>query len=280
MALILDKVGFAYGQGTRFATPALRDVDLTVSRGELTLVLGPTGSGKSTLLRLAAGLLRPSSGRVTLDGTVAAGVIAGERGGVGLLFQSPEAQLFAETVVQDVAFGPANQGRSPEEARADALGALVSVGLDPESFGDRSPFTLSGGEARRVACAGVLASHPGYLLLDEPTAGLDADGRAAIIDLVVGLKSQAGIAVVTHDAEEFLPYCDRVLVIDGGASAFSGTRDELLGDVSVLEAAGLYVPDVLHVQLAAVRHGLALQCFELDPQRIAAALVRAGVGRS
>ncbi|MDP2181239.1 MAG: ATP-binding cassette domain-containing protein [Actinomycetota bacterium] len=280
MALILDNVSFAYGEGTQFATPAVRRVGLSVGRGELTLVLGPTGSGKSTLLRLAAGLLRPTGGLVTLDGQAVKGVVAGEREGVGLLFQSPETQLFAETVVQDVEFGPVNQGRRPQDAREDAVWALESVGLDPESFGDRSPFTLSGGEARRAALAGVLASRPGYLLLDEPTAGLDADGRAAVVELIIGLKEHAGIAVVTHDAEEFLPHCDRVLVLTGGARVFEGSPEELLVDVGVLEEAGLFVPDVLRIQLEAVRRGAVLERFELDPDRAATALVRAGVGRT
>lgn len=280
MALILDNVSFAYAQGTQFATQALHRVDLAVSRGEITLVLGPTGSGKSTLLRLAAGLLRPTEGLVVLDGRPVTGVVAGERQGIGLLFQSPETQLFAETVVQDVEFGPVNQGRTAQEATADALAALDAVGLDPKSFADRSPFTLSGGEARRAAIAGVLASDPGYLLLDEPTAGLDADGRAAVVDLVVGLKESTGIAVVTHDAEEFLPHCDRMLVLSGGERVFTGLRDEFLADVGVFEEAGLFLPDVLRVQLEAVRRGAVLERFEIDPERAAAALVRAGVGRA
>ena len=174
MGLTVEGAGHVYGNGTAWAQRALGGVSLTVESGELVAVLGATGSGKSTLLRLMTGLLAPTEGRVLVDDEEACAALA--RGRVGLVFQRPEAQLFAETVVDDVAFGPRNLGASLADSRVAARAALRAVGLDPAVFGQRSPFTLSGGEARRVAVAGVLAMRPAYLLLDEPTAGLDAHG--------------------------------------------------------------------------------------------------------
>ncbi len=216
MPLTLTGIGYTYASGTGFAVSAVRDVSFEVAVGELVLVLGATGSGKSTLLRLAAGLLEPQPGHATIDGAPLDRRTA--RGSVGLVFQDAEAQLFADTVVDDVAFGPRNLGHSAEDAQALAREALASVGLDPQLFGERSPFSLSGGEARRAAIAGVLAMQPRYLLADEPTAGLDAPGRSALRRLLLDARSRAGVVVVSHTAEEFLGAADRVLVLSDGES--------------------------------------------------------------
>lgn len=275
MGLTALGAGFVYGEGTAFATRALSGVTLDVEPGELTVVIGATGSGKSTLLRLLAGIAEPTEGEVMVDGarTCGRGV---SRGVIGLVFQRPESQLFAETVADDVAFGPRNLGRSETEAHEDAAAALREVGLDAETFGPRSPFTLSGGEARRVAVAGIVAMRPRYLLLDEPTAGLDAEGRGAVTAAVQRAREHAGVVVVTHDAEEFVPSADRVLVLADGAIAFAGTPQELLADPHPLEAAGLALPAVLDVQVRAREAGLALTSLTFDPhqaaQRIAEAL--------
>ncbi len=280
MALTVERAGFVYGRGTAYSSRALDGISLTVSPGEVVLVLGATGSGKSTLLRLAAGLAPPSEGRVLVDGVDTAGPDASRlRGRVGLVFQRPEAQLFAETVAEDLAFGPRNLGRSERDARADADEALEAVGLDPEAFGRRSPFTLSGGEARRVAIAGVLAMRPAYLLLDEPTAGLDARGRAAVLGVVAEAKRRGGVAVVTHDAEELLPLADTVLVLEGGSPVFVGPAAELLARPAPLEAAGLAVPPVLDVQVRAVEAGARLPMLTLDPA-LAAEILAASVRRA
>jgi energy-coupling factor transport system ATP-binding protein len=276
VGLILDGVGYVYGRGTAYAQRALEGVTLAVEPGRMTVVLGATGSGKSTLLRLAAGLEPPSEGRVTVDGVdTALSEARSIRGSVGLVFQRPESQLFAETVADDVAFGPRNLGRTVGEAREDAERALLAVGLDPAVFGPRSPFTLSGGEARRVAVAGVLAMRPAYLLLDEPTAGLDAEGRSAVLASVQRAREDAGIVVVTHDAEEFLPLADTVLVLRDGATAFAGSPAELLADAEPLEAAGLALPAVLEVQLRAREAGAQLPLITLDPALAAEMLAAA-----
>ena len=217
MSLELSGVSFVYSPGAPYETRALHDVDLAVQRRALTLVLGPTGSGKSTLLRVMAGLLEPTVGSVRIGGEPLARAVAGAEGGVGLAFQNPESQLFAETVAQDVAFGPLNQGMAEDAAYDLARGSLDAVGLDPDEYGLKSPFGLSGGEARRVALAGVLATRPGYLLLDEPSAGLDARGRAAVMASIERARSSAGVVVVTHDAEQFLPHADTVVLLRGGA---------------------------------------------------------------
>jgi energy-coupling factor transport system ATP-binding protein len=278
VGLTVEAVGHVYGHGTAWAQRAVGGVDLTVEPGELVAVLGATGSGKSTLLRLMTGLLAPSEGSVLVDGTEASAALA--HGRVGMVFQRPEAQLFAESVAEDVAFGPRNLGASAVEARAAADEALEAVGLDPRGFGGRSPFTLSGGEARRVAVAGVLAMRPAYLLLDEPTAGLDAGGRASVLAAVTRARESSGVVVVTHDPEEFLPDADRVLVLAGGTQVFSGAPALLLADPSPLAAAGLEAPPVLRVQLLMRAAGAALPMLTLDPGLAADVLASARGGVS
>ena len=272
MTLSLTGVGFTYAAGTRFASPALHDVDLALEPGELVLVLGATGSGKSTLLRIAAGLLTPQRGSVTLDGKVVGGPLAHVSPVVGIVFQSPEVQLFAETVEADVAFGPRNQGLAETEAREVAHRALLAVDLDPDRFARRSPFSLSGGEARRAAIAGVLAMDPGYLLLDEPTAGLDPAGREAVRSIVEAARRESGIAVVTHDAEEFLGLADRVVLLAEGRVVFDGAAEALVQGPDRFAEAGLRPPEVLRAQMLAREQGLRLASFSLDPRAAAALL--------
>lgn len=275
MGLTLERASHTYGAGTSFALQALAPVDFAIHIGEMAVVLGPTGSGKSTLLRLAAGLLEPTSGRVLLDGQPLAGPISSDGVAVGLVFQSPESQLFAETVIDDVAFGPTNQGLEREAARERARTSLAEVGLDPGQFADRSPFQLSGGEARRVALAGVIAMRPTYLLLDEPTAGLDRQGREAVLLAIEAARARAGILVVTHDAEEFLGRADTALVLSDGDVAYCGSAGALVDDPSPLTAAGLKAPEVLRVMLAGRQTGLELPELSLDPRRAASLLAHA-----
>jgi energy-coupling factor transport system ATP-binding protein len=226
------------------------------------------------LLRVAAGLLEPTAGTVHVDGR-AAGAISSEGVVVGLVFQSPESQLFAETVLDDVAFGPLNQGLDREAALQRAGEALVAVGLDPDEFADRSPFQLSGGEARRVALAGVLAMRPAYLLLDEPTAGLDRPGREAVVSAIEAVRARAGVLVVTHDAEEFLGRADTALVLSGEEVVYCGSAGALIDDPSPFEEAGLRAPEVLRVLLAGRDAGLTLPELSIDPSRAARLLARA-----
>lgn len=278
MSLKLSGVRYTYAPGTAFATDALAGVDLAFEPGELVLVLGATGSGKSTLLRVAAGLLTPLSGSVEIDGRPVDGPLAVVEPGVGFVFQSPEMQLFAETVEADVRFGPLNQGLTEEEAHDRAIRALDAVGLSAEEFGSRSPFTLSGGEARRAAIAGVLAMDPGYLLLDEPTAGLDVEGRDAVREIVASSRGRAGVVVVTHDAEEFLCSADRVILLSAGRVTFDGPADELVQRPERFAESGLKAPEILRAQMLARDAGLELARLSLDPSDAAGLIAGAREG--
>jgi energy-coupling factor transport system ATP-binding protein len=192
---------------------------------------------------------------------------------VGIVFQDPESQLFADSLLDDVAFGPRNLGLGTQQAEQRASRALAAVGLPPGDFGQRSPFSLSGGEARRAAIAGVLAMEPRYLLADEPTAGLDARGRRAVRNLLLELRERAGVVVVSHAAEEFLGEADRLVVLSGGAAAWSGPGRDAVDDPSVLSCCGLRPPDVLEVQRLAVERGAEMSTFALDPQGAARQLL-------
>jgi energy-coupling factor transport system ATP-binding protein len=274
MSLTLEKVSYSYARGQEVAVPALDAVRVQVEPGSLVLIVGATGSGKSTLMRIAAGLLAPDAGRVLLDGAPLSAQAA--RGAVGLIFQDPESQLFADTVLDDVAFGPRNLGASPEDARELAREALSSVGLEPDAFAERSPFSLSGGEARRAAIAGVLAMRPRYLLADEPTAGLDEPGRRAVVELLAAERERAGVAVVSHAAEEFLESADTVVILAQGAVSWSGSAEAAVADPGVFEVGGVRSPDVLEVQRLARERGLVLEGPTLDPVEAGERLARAG----
>jgi energy-coupling factor transport system ATP-binding protein len=274
MGLKLAGIGYAYSTGTSMAQPALSGVSLLVEPGDLVLVLGATGSGKSTLMRIAAGLLEPQTGSASIDGAPLTRAAA--RGAVGLVFQDAESQLFAETIAADVAFGPRNLGVPAEKLARSVTDAMALVGLPEAEYGARSPFTLSGGEARRAAIAGVLAMRPRYLLLDEPTAGLDSRGRRSIRAAIAEARKSAGIVVVSHSAEEFLGEADRVLLLADGAVAFAGSARELIDGPAHFERAGLIAPDVLRVQQLALEAGHDARPFSLDPRVAAAALAQAG----
>lgn len=271
MALVATGASYSYGSGTAYSVRALHAVDLTVERGELLVIAGTTGSGKSTLLRVLAGLLEPDAGTISVDGRSPSARDA--RGRVALVFQNPEAQFFAETLLADVAFGPRNLGAvDPDGAAREALGA---VGLDPATFGDRSPFTLSGGEARRAAIAGALAMGAPYLLLDEPTAGLDSSGRRDVRAAIARERDRAGIVVVTHDPEEFLPDATGVLALSGGRTAFAGPVSSLTGDPAAYLASGLRLPEVVRAQLLARERGAILPTVSFAAQEAAANLLAA-----
>jgi len=243
-------------------------VSIGVAVGEVVLVVGATGSGKSTLLRLLAGLLEPAQGTVAVDGQPASA-----RNGIGLVFQNPEMQFFAETVAADVAFGPKNLGLPEPEAVAER--ALRSVGLDPATFGERSPFTLSGGESRRAAIAGVLAMEPRYVLLDEPTAGLDRRGREAVLRALEAVRERSGVLVVTHDPEQFLTLADRVVVLAGGAVAFSGDAPAFLEHLGPDGADGLAPPEFVRVSLLLRARGLDIPVLGREPVAAAHAVASA-----
>lgn len=254
MALTLTDVTCEYAAGTSLASVALSGVSLSLEPGELVVLLGSTGAGKTTLLRAAAGLLPVTKGCAEVDGRPASGK-GSTRGAVGLVFQRPESQFFSLTVEEDCAFGPRNLGSSAAEASEDARAALRAVGLDPEVFGPREPWSLSGGEARRAAIAGVLAMRPRYLLLDEPTAGLDASGKEAVCAAIEAARADAGVLVVTHDAEAFLSRADRVLALRGGRAVFEGDVPQLLDALPDLAAAGDVDPPEVPRTLMLARAG-------------------------
>ena len=251
MALRTEHLTYVYSEGTAYEKTAVSDVTLTFPEGQFIGIIGHTGSGKSTLIQHLNGLLKATGGAV-LDGDQD---IFGEgyrlkdlRGKVGLVFQYPEHQLFEETVFADVLFGPKNLGLSEEEASDRARKALRAVGLD-ESFYDKSPFDLSGGQKRRVAIAGILAMHPSYLILDEPTAGLDPKGRTEILDLAASLHRENGITVilVSHSMEDVAVYVQRIIVMDKGQVAYDGTPREVFSHYRELEQMGLGAPQVTYL---------------------------------
>lgn len=243
----LNQVDFTYQFGTPFAHQALFDLSLKIEHGSYTAVVGHTGSGKSTIMQLIDGLLRPTKGTVSVNGVTVSPSssrrqLAALRATTGFVFQLPEKQLFAETVIEDVMFGPLNNGQSASAARENACQALQQVGLGKE-FEQQSPFDLSGGQMRRVAIAGVLAVKPTLLILDEPTAGLDSQGARQILELVDRLHQQGTtILLVTHHMEQVATYADQVVVINHGRLAFQGTPRKLFADRKLLDENSLRWP--------------------------------------
>ncbi len=225
---------------------ALEGITLRVSRGEMVAVIGPTGSGKSTLIQHFNGLLRPTSGTVLVEGEDLWAPRTDRRKArrrIGLLFQFPEYQLFEETVRRDVSYGPKNLGLAEPEIEERVEEALAQVGLDPVRFGSRSPFTLSGGEMRRVAMAGVLAMRPSVLVLDEPTAGLDPRGREDLLQTVLSLHGEGmTVVLVTHNMDEAARLATRIIVLEAGRVEMEGTPAEVFADEEALDRIGLGVP--------------------------------------
>lgn len=244
----VSKLSYIYGQDTPFVKTAVDDVSFSVKRGDFVGVIGHTGSGKSTLIQHFNGLIKPTSGSITVDGVNIWGEKTDKklvRFKVGLVFQYPEYQLFEETVYKDVAYGPTNMGLSNEEIKSRVYDAISSVGLD-EAVMDKSPFELSGGQKRRVAIAGVLAMNPSVLILDEPTAGLDPKGRDRILSLIKEYhkKSGATIILVSHSMEDIARYCQSVLAMNKGKLFAFDTVDAVFKRSAELERLGLAVPQV------------------------------------
>lgn len=249
MGIALENVSFTYQEGTPLASTALSDVSLTIEDGSYTALIGHTGSGKSTILQLLNGLLVPSQGSVRVFDTLITSTSKNKdirqiRKQVGLVFQFAENQIFEETVLKDVAFGPQNFGVSEEDAEKIAREKLALVGID-ESLLNRSPFELSGGQMRRVAIAGILAMEPAILVLDEPTAGLDPLGRKELMNLFKKLhQSGMTIVLVTHLMDDVAEYANQVYVMEKGRLVKGGKPSDVFQDVVFMEEVQLGVPKI------------------------------------
>lgn len=249
MGIALENVSFTYQEGTPLASAALSDVSLTIEDGSYTALIGHTGSGKSTILQLLNGLLVPSQGSVRVFDTLITSTSKNKdirqiRKQVGLVFQFAENQIFEETVLKDVAFGPQNFGVSEEDAEQIAREKLALVGID-ESLFNRSPFELSGGQMRRVAIAGILAMEPAILVLDEPTAGLDPLGRKELMNLFKKLhQSGMTIVLVTHLMDDVAEYANQVYVMEKGRLVKRGKPSDVFQDVIFMEEVQLGVPKI------------------------------------
>jgi len=280
MLIRVKDLVYTYAPGTPLARAALRGVSLEISPGERVGILGPTGSGKSTLAQHLAGLLEPTAGRVWLNGTVAherTPPARARRRRVGLAFQYPEDQIFEQTVFREVAFGPRNLGLEETEIARRVRWALKMVGLDAVEMEDRVPFTLSGGEMRRVALAGVLAMHPEVLILDEPTAGLDPRGRRELLARVRIWQEETGLTLilVSHDLDELARVVERVVLLQGGQVVADGPVRRVLSDGELLRATGLDVPRPVALLQALREAGWEVHTDLLLPEEAVVEIARA-----
>lgn len=275
MPIKFEHVGHTYSQGTPYEYAALKDVNLDVEEGKITAIIGQTGSGKSTLVQHLNALLLPDQGQIEiLDRKIVAGEktkgLKELRGKVGLVFQFPEYQLFEETVLKDVMFGPKNFGCSQEEARAKAITALRLTGLEEENF-EKSPLELSGGQKRRVAIAGILAMDPDVIVLDEPTAGLDPKGTISMMKLFQNLnvKYKKTILIVTHDMEQVFQYCDDVVVVADGMIRIHTTTGDFFKDSKICREMDILPPSIIQMKDLLEEKGISVPADILDVSSLA-----------
>ena len=258
----LKGVSFIYGKKTPYEIKALDDVSLEIEENLITGLIGHTGSGKSTLVQMLNGILRPSSGTVIVDGEdiwKKPRKIASVRYKVGMVMQYPEYQLFADTVKDDIAYGPKNMGLSDEEIEHRVKKSAEFCGIDEETL-KKSPFDLSGGQKRRVALAGVMAMNPKILVLDEPAAGLDPKGRREILGGIKRYREESGttVIIVSHSMEDMAMYCDRVVVMSGAKLLLNGTTKEVFGKSEILKENGLDVPEITNIVLKLREKGIEI----------------------
>ena len=262
MSICVENVSYIYGKGTPFEKVALSNVSLTIEKGEFIGIIGHTGSGKSTLIQHLNGLLHPTEGRVTVDGVDLAGKskeALAKRHSVGMVFQYPEHQLFEETVAKDIAFGPHNQGYDEEEIKKRVKSAMKFAGIDYEMFAERSPFRLSGGQQRRVAIAGVIAMHPDFLILDEPSAGLDPVGRREIFSRIRSWyeKGVFSVILVSHNMDDIARLATRLLVMHEGRIILDGNpMDIFLHHRKELQDCGVDAPPLTQTLLYLKEKGI------------------------
>lgn len=260
MSIVIEHLNYIYSENTAYQRQALKDINLEIPEGQFIGLIGHTGSGKSTLTQHLNGLLKASSGVIRFNGE---NIYEKDydmrklRAKVGLVFQYPEHQLFENTVLADVCFGPMNQGLSREQAEEEAKKALAHVGVKEENF-TKSPFELSGGQKKRVAIAGVLAMNPKILILDEPTAGLDPQGRDDILDQIAALHKMRGITIilVSHSMEDIAKYVERLIVMNHGEMVFDDTPKNVFSHYKELEGMGLAAPQITYIMHALSENGL------------------------
>ncbi|SDF40147.1 energy-coupling factor transporter ATPase [Sporomusa acidovorans] len=286
MSIIFDNVTYTYMPGTPYQRTAIQNINITINKGEFVGIIGHTGSGKSTLVQHMNGLIAPSSGKVTIDGIdlkMKDQAARNARRQVGMVFQYPEHQLFEETIYQDIAFGPKNLGLAAEQVDQRIRRAMEFVGLEFETFKDRSPFNLSGGQMRRVAIAGVIALEPDYLALDEPAAGLDPCGRDEIFGQIVKLHQETGstVILVSHNMEDIARFASRVLVMNQGQIILDGPPKEIFSSGrEKLQEAGVDVPPITALIDKLKAKGLPISNNAMTAEDAAAEIFKAVRGRS
>ncbi|MCF0245913.1 MAG: energy-coupling factor transporter ATPase [Ileibacterium sp.] len=272
MSIEIKNLEHVYSAGTPFEHKALNGINLSIPEGKVTAVIGQTGSGKSTLVQHLNGLLLPTAGSVDIAGHhIESGSkpknLKSLRKDVGLVFQFPEYQLFEETIEKDIAFGPKNFGDTPEQAAEKAKNIITKVGLD-ESYLDRSPFELSGGQKRRVAIAGILVQDPSILVLDEPAAGLDPQGAQEMMSLFMNLNKEQNktIILVSHDMEHVLKYCDEVVVLENGNVKIQTDVKEFFKHPEWMRDIGINPPGIVQLkeQLTAKGYDIDPDIFDLE----------------
>ena len=259
----LKDISYVYGEGTPFENPALKNVNMKIETGKITGLIGHTGSGKSTLVRLLNGLERATSGQILLDGFdiwEKPKEIGKVRFRVGLVMQYPEYQLFEETVARDIGFGPKNMGLDADEIERRVTECAGLMGLAKSDL-EKSPFELSGGQKRRAAIAGILAMHPEVLILDEPAAGLDPEGRNMIFNAIEDYrrKENATVLIVSHSMEDMAVRCDDIIVLSHGETVLSGSKDSVFSDPHKLIDAGLDVPEITRLAMIMVAKGFRFE---------------------
>lgn len=280
MSIELNNVSYTYSKGTPYERQALANVSVSIDKGEIIAIIGHTGSGKSTLVQHLNALLKPEHGSIIIDEIDATGKTAEAktaRHKVGMVFQYPEHQLFAETVEDDIAFGPRNKGFAPEEVEKQVKDAMRFVGLDYDTYAKRSPFQLSGGQMRRVAVAGVVALNPDYLVLDEPSAGLDPRSRNRVFQEILELHRTRKIAIVlvTHSMDEAAKYADRLLVVNNGKLLYDGIPASIFKEHSQeLCEVGLDMPQVYKLAEKLKSKGLELKGDIMDDKSLVQAICK------
>lgn len=279
MSIVAKELSFVYNKGAAFEKQALKKISVDIEDGEFVAIVGHTGSGKTTFVQHLNALIRVQSGQLAVNGIDLAARkvdLKKLRGEVGMVFQYPEYQLFADTVEADIAFGPKNIGVPKDEIPQRVKRALEQVGMQYDKIAHKSPFELSGGEKRRVALAGVLAMHPKVLVLDEPTAGLDPQGKKEILSLVNRLNREDGITVimVSHDMNEVYENARRILVFKDGELIYDLPPEKLFEKEDEIESINLEVPYMAQFVNTLKKHGFNLDSGLLTPEQVCQAVVK------